>query len=148
MSLDNFHSAWTTRVLGILRIITGFLFTAHGTQKLFNYPASPGGAADLFSFMGFAGALEAAGGLLIMLGLFTRVTAFVLSGMMAVAYFMAHAPAGFLPMVNKGELAVLYSFVFLYMAVAGGGAWSLDGLIRHRNTATLPQSPERAPASA
>jgi len=129
MSLNNFHSAWTPRVLGVLRITIGFLFT----QKLFNYPASPGGVAEPFSFMGFAGVLEVAGGLLIMVGLFTRVTAFVLSGMMAMAYFMAHAPAGFLPMVNKGELAVLYSFVFLYLAFAGGGAFSLDGLLRRRN---------------
>lgn len=137
MSLDNFHSAWTPRVLGILRIITGFLFTAHGTQKLFNYPASQSGAADLLSFMGFAGVLEVAGGLLIMAGLFTRVTAFILSGMMAVAYFMAHAPAGFLPMVNKGEVAVLYSFVFLYLAFAGGGSFSLDSLL-HRRGAAIP----------
>ena len=133
MSLNNFHSAWTPRVLGVLRITIGFLFTAHGTQKLFNYPASVSGPAELLSFMGFAGVLEVVGGLLIMVGLLTRVTAFVLSGMMAMAYFMAHAPAGFLPMVNKGELAVLYSFVFLYLAFAGGGAFSLDGLLRRRN---------------
>lgn len=116
--------------MSVLRIITGFLFVAHGTQKLFDYPSAGRGAADLMSFMGFAGALEFVGGLLIMLGLFTRVTAFILSGMMAVAYFMSHAPGGFLPMVNKGELAVLYCFVFLYMAIAGGGSLSLDALLR------------------
>jgi putative oxidoreductase len=86
------------------------------------------------SFMGFAGLLEFGGGLLILLGLFTRPTAFILSGMMAVAYFMAHAPGGFLPLVNKGELAVLYCFIFLFLAVAGGGTWSLDNLLRSGNT--------------
>src|SRR5687768_5320499 len=110
MAFDNFYAAWTPRLLGVLRMITGFLFTAHGAQKVFNYPASPNGPAELMSFMGFAGLLELVGGSLILTGLFTRATAFILSGMMAVAYFMAHAPAGFLPIVNKGELAVLYSF--------------------------------------
>lgn len=129
-NLDSFYSSWTPRLLSVLRIITGFLFIAHGTQKLFNSPASPqNAAAPLMSFIGFAGVLEFVGGLLILLGLFTRPTAFILSGMMAVAYFMAHAPQGFLPLVNKGELAVLYCFVFLFLAVAGGGVWSLDNLL-------------------
>lgn len=129
MSIEKLTSAWTPRLLGVLRIIAGFLFTAHGTQKVFNIPASEKGAVELFSFMGLAGALEFVGGLLIIFGLFTRLTAFILSGM-AVAYFIAHAPAGFLPIVNKGELAVIYSFLFLFFSVAGGGAFSLDGLIR------------------
>lgn len=129
--LDSFYSAWTPRLLSVLRIITGFLFVAHGTQKLFNSPASEQNAAvPLGSFMGFTGALEFGGGLLILFGLFTRPAAFILSGMMAVAYFMAHAPGGFLPIVNKGELAVLYCFVFLFLAVAGGGELSLDNLLR------------------
>ena len=133
-NLDSFYSAWTPRLLSVLRIITGFLFIAHGAQKLFNYPASAqNAAAPLMSFMGFAGLLEFGGGLLILLGLFTRPTAFILSGMMAVAYFMAHAPGGFLPLVNKGELAVLYCFIFLFLAVAGGGTWSLDNLLRSGN---------------
>lgn len=130
MWLENFHITWTPRLLGVLRIITGFMFMAHGSQKLLNYPVSPNGAVPLFSFMGFGGVLELVGGLLILVGLFTRVTAFVLSGMMAVAYFMVHAPGGFLPLVNKGELAVLYCFVFLFFASAGPGAFSLDRLIR------------------
>jgi putative oxidoreductase len=138
MSIDSFTSTWTPKVLGVLRIITGFLFTAHGTQKVLNFPASDHGAAELFSFMGFAGALEVVGGMLILLGLFTRVTAFVLSGMMAVAYFMAHALSGFLPIVNKGELAVIYSFLFLYFSFAGGGAFSLDGLLSRRRDITEP----------
>ncbi|MDQ3750035.1 MAG: DoxX family protein [Acidobacteriota bacterium] len=128
-SLDSFYAAWTPRLISVLRIITGFLFIWHGSQKLFNYPALANGAVEPMSFMGFAGILEFAGGLLILIGLFTRPAAFILSGMMAVAYFMAHAPGGFLPLVNKGELAVLYSFVFLFLAVAGGGAWSLDNLL-------------------
>lgn len=138
MSNESFANAWTPKMLGVLRIVTGFLFTAHGTQKVLNFPATEKGAVELFSFMGFAGFLEVVGGILIILGLFTRVTAFVLSGMMAVAYFMAHAPAGFLPIVNKGELAVIYSFVFLYLAFAGGGAFSLDRLLRRAKDSAEP----------
>ena len=107
-------------------MVAGFMFIAHGTQKLFNAPPGQTGPVPVASFMGFAGTLELVGGLLILAGLFTRPTAFILSGMMAVAYFMAHAPGGFLPLVNRGELAVLYCFVFLYLAVAGGGTWSAD----------------------
>ena len=129
---NTFPSTLAPYALGILRIVTGFLFTSHGAQKVFNFPASPNGPAELMSFMGFAGLLEFVGGLLIMTGLFTRATAFILSGMMAVAYFIAHAPAGFLPLVNKGELAALYSFVFLYMTFAGSGSFSLDGLFGRR----------------
>lgn len=129
MLIDPVTSSWTPKLLGVLRIIAGFLFTAHGTQKVLNFPASDHGPVDLFSFMGLAGVLELAGGLLIFLGLFTRATAFILSGMMAVAYFMAHAPGGFLPLVNKGELAVLYSFLFLFFSAAGGGSFSLDGFL-------------------
>ena len=138
MSIESFANSWTPKVLGVLRIVTGFLFTAHGTQKVLNFPAAEKGAAELFSFMGFAGLLEVVGGILIILGLFTQVTAFVLSGMMAVAYFMAHAPAGFLPIVNKGELAVIYSFVFLYLAFAGGGAFSLDRLLSRAKDSPRP----------
>ena len=103
----------------------------HGSQKLFGFPPSgqPGGGGALITF---AGILEFFGGLLVMIGLFTRPAAFILSGLMAVAYFMAHAPQGFLPLVNKGELAVLYCFVYFYLAFAGGGAWSLDRLIWKR----------------
>ncbi len=130
--MNNFLTSWSPRVLSILRIITGFLFLWHGCQKLFNFPPSqmPGGGG----FMTFAGILEFGGGLLILLGLFTRWTAFILCGMMAVAYFMVHASGGFLPLVNKGELAVIYCFVFLYLFFAGGGTWSLDSLLnKNRN---------------
>ena len=137
--MDRNNSAWVSRVLSVLRIVTGFLFVAHGTQKLFNSPASPQDAAvPVMSFMGFAGILELLGGGLILFGLLTRPVAFILSGMMAVAYFMAHSPQAFLPLVNKGELAVLYCFVFLYLAAAGGGQWSLDYLLTNRGRRRSP----------
>ncbi len=121
-------SSWSGPILSVLRIVTGLLFLAHGTTKLLTWPLTDyfKDGVPLFSFMGFAGALEIVGGLLIVLGLFTRISAFVLSGMMAVAYFMAHAPAGFHPINNGGELAILFSFVFLYLAATGSGPWSLD----------------------
>ena len=142
----SFQTTWTPRLLSILRIVAGFLFIAHGTQKLFNYPSSGGGAAPLLSMIGAAGVIEVAGGLLIIFGLFTRGAAFTLSGLMAVAYFLAHAPGGFLPIVNKGELAVIYCFVFLYLSVAGGGAWSLDHLLSRRKSGSLTQGTQAAAA--
>ncbi|HEX5732036.1 MAG TPA: DoxX family protein [Blastocatellia bacterium] len=129
--LSSFYSRWTPRLLSVLRIITAFLFMQHGAQKLFGFLATEQGATPpLFSLVGIAGLLEFFGGIFILLGLFTRPVAFILSGMMAVAYFMGHAPQGFWPLQNKGELAVLYCFVFLFLAVAGGGAWSIDRLLR------------------
>ena len=120
---------WSPQVLSVLRIMTGFLFLWHGTQKLFGFPPS-GSTGEVPAFIKYgAGGLEFVGGILIMIGLFTRPTAFIMSGLMAVAYFMAHGLNAFLPIVNKGELAVLYCFVFLYLFFAGGGAWSLDNLI-------------------
>ena len=120
------------QLLSILRIMSALLFLEHGTSKLLGVPPSPmPGHFELFSMVGFSGVLEFVGGILLAIGLFTRITAFILSGEMAVAYFMAHAPHDFFPMVNKGEIAVLYCFVFLYLAAAGGGPWSLDRL-RHR----------------
>ena len=131
--LNTFYANWTPRFLSVLRIITAFLFIAHGAQKLFGFLAPPGmpSAAPL-SLMGVAGILEFFGGLLLLLGLFTRPVAFILSGLMAVAYFTTHAPGGFWPLQNKGELAVLYCFVFLFLSVAGGGEWSVDRLLRRR----------------
>ena len=137
---DIFFASWTPRLLGVLRIITGFLFIAHGTQKLVNYPASDHGAVPLLSFMGFTGSLELFGGMLILVGLFTRPTAFVLSGAMAVAYFIAHAPGGFLPIVNKGELAVIYCFVFLFLSVAGGGSFSVDSVLRKSRATVVAEA--------
>jgi putative oxidoreductase len=115
--------------------MTALLFIAHGTMKLFAFPAAMPMEFELFSLMGLAALLELFGGLLILVGLFTRPVAFVLSGFMAVAYFMAHAPQGFFPIVNNGELAVLYCFVFLYFVFAGPGALSLDEALGRRKTA-------------
>ncbi|HSI38375.1 MAG TPA: DoxX family protein [Methylotenera sp.] len=120
---------WTPYVLGLLRIIVGFLFLQHGSAKLLGMPhIAMFDGLQLMSLMGLAGILELVGGGLILIGLFTRPVAFILSGQMAVAYFMAHAPNGFLPILNQGELAVLYSFIFLYFAFAGAGKLSVDSV--------------------
>lgn len=121
---------YTNITLSMMRAVAGFLFSQHGAQKLFG--ALGGEAVEMASLRGLAGVLEFFGGLLIMVGLFTRPVAFVLSGMMAVAYFMAHAPQGFWPIQNRGELAALYSFVFLFLAFMGGGDFSLDRVLRKR----------------
>ena len=123
---------WSPKLLSILRIVTGFLFIAHGTQKWFSFPGPRQQPVELMSSVGVAGALELVGGALMILGLFTRSTAFILSGLMAFAYFMAHAPNGFWPLVNRGELGALYSFLFLYLAAAGAGPWSIDHMLRRR----------------
>lgn len=124
-------STWTSRLLSVLRIVAAFLFLAHGSQKLFGFPPTfQMNAGSLPPLMLAAGLLEFAGGVLLLLGLFTRLVAFLLSGQMAVAYFMSHAPQGFWPILNRGELAVLYCFLFLYLAAAGGGAWAMDNFRR------------------
>lgn len=119
----------------VLRIVVGFTFSCHGWEKLFGAFGGIGGhgAVPLFSLMGLAGVLETFGGGLLILGLFTVPAAFLLSGEMAVAYFMVHFPRGFVPLLNGGELAVLYCFVFLYLFTAGAGPASLDHLIRKKN---------------
>ena len=128
------YTAWAPKLLSVLRITTGFLLMPHGAQKLFGYLAGPDmRQPPLMSLLGLAGVLEFFGGALILVGLFTRPVAFVLAGFAAVAYFMAHAPQGFWPILNRGELAVLYCFVFLYLSAAGGGEWSLDRLFRSRS---------------
>ena len=126
----HFAARWAPCLLSVLRIVAGFMFMAHGTQKWFDFPAPRGTPITLWSLSGAAGALEVVGGALLMLGLFTRPVAFILSGLMAFAYFIAHAPGGFWPLLNRGELAALYAFLFLYLAAAGGGSWSLDRLLR------------------
>ena len=124
-----FYATWSPRLLGLLRIILGFLFLQHGTAKLFGMPhVAMFDGLQLLSLMGAAGVIELVGGTLLLVGLFTRPVAFILSGQMAAAYFIAHAPAGFLPILNGGEMAVMYCFTFLYFAAAGAGAYSLDGL--------------------
>ncbi|MBU3825030.1 MAG: DoxX family protein [Candidatus Oceanisphaera merdipullorum] len=124
--MDGMLNFWSPRLQSVLRIITAFLFIQHGTQKMFGFPAPQRAPFELFSLMGAAGVLEVVGGLLLLIGLFTRPVAFVLSGQMAFAYFMVHAPTSFWPLLNNGELAVQWCFLFLFFAAAGGGAWSLD----------------------
>jgi putative oxidoreductase len=122
----NLISAWRPHLLGVLRIMAGLLFLGHGTQKLLSFPTRTGDAPDLSSLLGVQGLIEIVGGLLIIVGLFTEPVAFILAGDMAVAYFMAHAPGSFFPAINHGDAAILFCFVFLYIAAAGGGPWSLD----------------------
>lgn len=131
--IESLYKRWLLKLLSILRVLTAFLFMAHGTQKLFGVPGLEKTPVELFSLMGLAGVLEFFGGMFVLIGLFTRPVAFILSGHMAVAYFMAHAPKGFWPILNQGELAVLYCFVFLYLSAAGGGSWSVDRLLRKRD---------------
>ena len=122
---------WRPRVLALLRIVTAYLFIQHGTAKLLGVPhVAMFDGLQLLSMAGIAGLLEIAGGALMLIGLFTRPTAFVLSGEMAFAYFIGHASKGnaLVPMLNGGELAALYCFIFLYFAVAGAGAWSVDAM--------------------
>ena len=124
--------AHAPKVLSLLRIVAGLMFIQHGTQKIFHFPEAARGPFDLMSQMGIGGVLELVGGVLIVLGLFTRPVAFVLSGMMAVAYWQFHGLSSPYPLVNGGELAALYCFVFLYLAFAGPGAWALDNMMGRR----------------
>lgn len=120
-------NVWSPRILSVLRIVTALLFMEHGFMKLFHFPApQPGVPASLPPILIVAAWLELVGGGLLVAGLFTRPVAFILSGQMAVAYFMVHAPMGFYPALNMGELAILYSFIFTYLYFAGGGPWSVD----------------------
>ena len=137
--MRSFAARWAPVLLSVLRIVAAFLLMQHGLQKVFGFlrmpppagaPPAPPFSFQPFSVMGVAGILELVGGLLLLLGLFTRPVAFILSGLMAAAYFIGHAPGGFWPVLNRGELAALYCFVFLYLAAAGGGSWSLDALLR------------------
>ncbi len=112
--------------------MAALIFMEHGTQKLLGFPPADHPGPPLFSLLGLSGILELLGGALLVLGLFTRPVAFVLSGMMAVAYWMAHAPQNFFPVNNGGDAAVLYCFLFLYLVAAGGGPWSLDNTVRSR----------------
>jgi putative oxidoreductase len=128
-------SAWAPQWLSVVRIMSALLFLEHGTQKLFDFPpaAEPG---TLTALMGTQGVIEVVGGVLLALGLFTRPVAFILSGNMAVAYFMAHAPRSFFPVLNGGDAAILYCFIFLYFFFAGGGAWSVDAARRGTGLST------------
>ena len=128
------NQGWSERMLSILRIVAALLYLEHGLAKFFGFPhVANFDNLNLVSLIGAAGLIEIIGSALLLLGLFTRVAAFIMSGEMAFAYFMSHAPRGFFPILNNGEVAVLYCFLFLYFAVAGGGAWSLD---QRRHNAT------------
>ena len=129
MSFDSTAARYAPHAQAVLRIVSGYLFMMHGVAKLFHVPhVAMYDGVQLMSLIGLAGVLEMVGGALLIVGLFTRVTAFVLSGEMAVAYFMAHASKGdpLMPMLNQGEAAVLFCFIFLFPAAAGAGAWSID----------------------
>jgi putative oxidoreductase len=142
--MEIFNHQWSERMLSVLRIIVGLLWLEHGLAKLVDFPHPPNhvGYTLLTINPGLQGLIELIGGLLLALGLFTRPVAFILSGDMAFAYFMAHAPRGFFPLLNGGELAIVYCFLFLYYAVAGGGAWSLDQL-RHEAARAARQAEQR-----
>ena len=124
---------WAPRMLSVVRIVAALLFMQHGLQKLFGFPGpltTPPTMPDTLSLLWFAGVLELGGGLLLLIGLFTRPVAFLLAGQMAVAYWMVHFPHNPFPAINGGDLAVLFCFVFLYLFVAGGGSWSVDRSLR------------------
>ena len=128
MNAAHLNAIWAPRLLSVLRAVSALIFMAHGTQKLLGFPASPTGVPAMLTMPWIAGVLELVGGALLMVGLFTRPVAFVLSGMMACAYWIAHAPRSAFPALNGGDAAILFCFVFLYLAAAGGGPWSLDHL--------------------
>lgn len=124
-------SPWPSRMLSVLRVVAGLLFISFGTMKLFGFPPppSPVPPIPLLSQMGIGGMLEVVGGLLITLGLFTRLVAFILAGEMAVAYFQFHFPQSFFPTTSSGVPAVLYCFLYLYLMFAGAGVWSVDAML-------------------
>lgn len=131
-AFENFLARWSAELLSLFRIMAAFTFIQHGTQKMFGWPAEARIPYEVFSRNGAAGLLEVFGGLLLLVGLYTRAVSFVLSGLMAFAYFLVHAPRGFWTLPNGGDLAVVYCFAFLYLAAAGGGRWSLDKAWRGR----------------
>src|SRR5262245_2397504 len=139
--------SWTWALLSVLRFAAGFLFIAHGSQKLLGMPAPmPGGPVDLQSLMGAAGIVELTGGALLLIGFLTRPVAFLLSGEMAVAYFLMHSAKSFWPLVNGGELAVLYCFLFLFFAAVGAGPLSADALVAVWHSRGRPRPLEHAHA--
>ncbi len=128
--MNQWLTRWSPGMLSILRIVTGLIFLEHGTQKFLSFPAGQmaGGGPAFDSPASFAGIVELVAGLLVALGLFTRPAAFLASGTMAVAYWIAHAPQNAFPVNNSGDAAILYCFVFLYLVFAGGGPWSIDAV--------------------
>lgn len=135
MQLQHSYQGWA---LSLLRIMSALLLLQHGTTKILDFPTGPMNDVSLASMSGIAGFFELIGGTLLLVGIFTRPVAFVLSGLTAVAYFYAHAPQGFFPILNGGELAALYAFVFLFLAAVGGGPWSLDRFLRQAEAEREP----------
>jgi putative oxidoreductase len=139
MARTFFMARYTEAALALLRVVSALMLVQHGVQKMFGWllpPDRPARAFELLSQRGVAGVLEVFGALLLALGLFTRPVAFLLSGLMAFAYFLGHAEDGFWPILNRGELAALYCFLFLYLSARGGGPYSVDALLeRRRGTA-------------
>jgi putative oxidoreductase len=127
--MERILGKYSPQLYALLRIVAGLLFAMHGSQKLFGFPGDKA-PVELASLMGLAGIIEFVGGLLIALGLFASIAAFISSGQMAAAYFMAHAPKDTLPIINQGELAMLFCFLFLYIAAQGSGIWSVDAARR------------------
>ena len=130
MDFSQLETVWAPRVLGLLRIVAALLFMEHGSQKLLGIPASDHGSPELLSLIWFAAVLEFVGGFFVLIGLFTRTAAFLLPGEMAFAYWMVHAPKALYPALNGGDAAVLFCFIFLYLAFKGPGAFSVDGMRR------------------
>jgi putative oxidoreductase len=129
--MDTFSDRLAPHLLSLLRIVAAVIFFEHGTQKLFGFPAPPAnGYPEALSLLWWQAIIEIVGGALLFLGLFTRPVAFILSGNMAVAYWMVHAPKSPYPALNGGDAAILYCFVFLYIAAAGAGPWSIDRLLQ------------------
>ncbi len=129
---------WRPQFLSILRIVTAALFLAHGTSKILGFPASTASFPPPWTQFWMAGMLELVGGALLLVGLFSRPTAFILAGEMAVAYWLVHAPENFFPVLNGGEAAILFCFIFLYISVAGPGPWSLDAMWQRKKAVDGP----------
>lgn len=130
--MKKYIGVFSSQLYALLRIIAGLMFAMHGAQKLFGWPGDSD-PVELFSLMGLAGVVELFGGLLIMIGFFASLAAFICSGQMAVAFFMVHAPQHWNPLINEGELAAIYCFLFLYIAAKGAGIWSVDGTKKKTN---------------
>ena len=126
MVSEVFLATWSPRMLSVLRIIVGLLFLEHGLSKYLGFPGPSPATFQVFGLLGLAAAIETVAGVLVTVGLFTRIAAFIASGEMAFAYFISHFPRNFFPILNMGDAAVLYCFIFLYIALAGGGPWSID----------------------
>ncbi|PVA11374.1 DoxX family protein [Pelagivirga sediminicola] len=136
MTIRELETTWAPRMLSVLRIVAALIFFAHGTEKLLGFPVADR-VPDAFTLGWFAGVLELFGGGLLVIGLFTRPVAFLLSGQMAVAYFIAHLPQSFFPSLNGGDAAILFCFVFLYLVFAGPGPWSVDAVRAKRSGADM-----------